>query len=114
VQKEMGNEPVKAGLYDSNELTKSEKIARNGERKDGKAMTDMKTGDIHINIANTDVTNPKEVIGVAGHENIHAAGERNETVEDSEIGAGAKYPEQSNRSKSQTASNINKIPRLRR
>ena len=56
-------------------------------------MTDMQTRDIYINTAldqtpgdqyktGTDLTNTTELIGVAGHENMHAAGERSEAVAD--------------------------------
>ena len=56
-------------------------------------MTDMQTRDIYINTAldqspgdnyktGTDLTNTNELIGVAGHENLHASGERSEAVAD--------------------------------
>jgi len=82
VQGQMGSRLLETNLYNSNHMTAAEKVAENGERRDGMGMTDMENGNIYINTAETNMSDTHELIGVAGHENVHAAGERNEDIAD--------------------------------
>ena len=80
IQHQLGNGSVNTNLYDSNKLTEDEKVAENGTSKEGLGMTDMQTHDVYINAGKIDMSNTRELVGVAGHENIHATGERSEAV----------------------------------
>ena len=80
VQSQMGNEVANTYLYDSSMLRKDQMVDSKGTPKNGNGMTDMKTRDVYINIDKTDMTNTKDLIGLAGHENIHAGGERSDAV----------------------------------
>ena len=61
-------------------MAEAEKTGTNGVGKDGYGMADMETGDVYVNIRQTDMSDTEELVAVLGHENVHGAGERSEAV----------------------------------
>lgn len=80
VQSHIGGQEIRTRIYDSNRLTK--RSDANGNSLNGRGLTDMDTRDIYFNTAQTNFSDPNQLIGVAGHENIHATGERSEAIAD--------------------------------
>ena len=78
VQEKMGAEASNAYLYDDAQMAEAEKTGTNGVGKDGYGMADMETGDVYVNIRQTDMSDTEELVAVLGHENVHGAGERSE------------------------------------